>query len=444
LIEEVTAAVWERLRNPVFRDYAHEYLEIAEDFRAQVLSFGLPIAQKRDLAADAEHLEALRSRGVVIANDGKSLRLGWISPSCITCQKGVGAATFSISTQCTRDCFFCFNPNQVDFEQTRQRATDPIARLDEFHNQGFFYEDLALTGGEPLLHKAEALEFFRRARELYPDAYTRLYTSGSFLDEGCLKALKAVGLDEIRISIKTDDSEEEQARTLKRLEISKDYLTHAVVEMPVMPDELSLMKRLLKELDRIGISGINLLELCFPYHNAEEFAKRGYAIKGELLRVLYDYQYAGGLPVAKSEENCLLLLDYALDEGLSLGVHYCSLENKFTGQVYLQNISFADAYDFCVMSERDYFLKAAKAFGRDIEPTKKTLQAAGIRQFYHDPAEGTLAFKPNHISALKRTRPNMELGISYQIVEPTKEGNALRELRLDFTTPRTFECAKDV
>ena len=41
--------------------------------------------------------------------------------------------------------------------------------------------------------------------------------------------------------------------------------------------------------------------------------------------VLYDYGYAGGLPLAGSELLCLELLEYALDEGLSLGVHYLSL-----------------------------------------------------------------------------------------------------------------------
>jgi pyruvate formate-lyase activating enzyme-like uncharacterized protein len=444
LIEAITAGVWERIRNPAFKSSARDYLDIAADFRDQIRSCGLPISQECSRTVGDECVRALKSHGVVAANDGKSLSLGWLSPSCVTCRKGIGAATFSISTQCTRNCFFCFNPNQKDYIETRHHATDPAARLQLFYDQGFHYDDLALTGGEPLLHKEEALVFFRHAGELYPDAYTRLYTSGSFLDREYLRALCKVGLDEIRISIKTDDSEEERAHTLKRLEMSRAYIPHVVVEMPVMPDEFELMQRLLLTLDGIGINGINLLELCFPYHNAAAFARRGFEIKREQFRVLYNYQYAGGLPIAGSEDICLRLLEFALQKGLKMGIHYCSLENKFSGQVYLQNISFASSYGFCAMSERDFFLKSAKVFGRDIEPVRRILQRAGMRQFYHDTTEDLLAFVPESIPLLRRSLPNLEVGLSYQIVEPSDDGNILRELRIDYTTPRTFNPAQDI
>ncbi|MDR2197416.1 MAG: radical SAM protein, partial [Coriobacteriales bacterium] len=366
-----------RIANPVFRREAQLYLDIEADFRAQVEDFGLPFADPvvgpvaspaakpaaapaasaaaatttADPPAPAHIMEpadpwvtSLASRGLTIANDRRSLHTGWISPSCVSCRTGTGTATYLISTQCPRECFFCFNPNQANYERLRQELDDPAARLTELHGKGVPFHDLALTGGEPLLHKAQTEAFFRTAQRLYPDAYTRLYTSGAFFDADCARTLASAGLREIRFSIKTDDTPGALATTFERMSLAREHLPHVVVEMPVMPDEQARMEELLCALDELGIDGINLLELCFPYHNAAEFARRGYALKPRLFRVFYNYSYAGGLPVAGSEDVCLRLLGFALDRGLRLGVHYCSLENKFSGQVYLQNVGSRDAY----------------------------------------------------------------------------------------------------
>jgi pyruvate formate-lyase activating enzyme-like uncharacterized protein len=107
-----------------------------------------------------------------------------------------------------------------------------------------------------------------------------------------------------------------------------------MVEIPVLPGTLDEMKAVLTELDRLEIFGINLLEFCFPYNNVGIFRQRGYKIKARPYRVLYNYVYGGGLSVAGSEDVCLDLVDCAMDAGLTLGVHYCSLENKHTGQIY--------------------------------------------------------------------------------------------------------------
>lgn len=63
-----------------------------------------------------------------------------------------------------------------------------------------------------------------------------------------------------------------------------------------------------------------------------------------------------------------------------MGIHYCSVENKHTGQVYLQNTTHktrSNAY----FSRRDYFLKTAKVFGDDIEPVKQFYYKNGYHQY---------------------------------------------------------------
>jgi pyruvate formate-lyase activating enzyme-like uncharacterized protein len=194
----------------------------------------------------------------------------------------------------------------------------------------------------------------------------------------------------------------------------------------------------------LGVDGINLLELCFPFHNAEEFARRGYAIKSRQFRVLYNYWYSGGLPIAGSEAVCLRLLGFALESGLGMGVHYCSLENKFSGQVYLQNVGHRERYGFCSFSERDYFLKSAKVFGRDVEPVERALKKQGLKRLRRDENGPILEFPPTYLERLRKGFPRLEVGISYHIVEDEEDGPALRELRLDLTTPQAFDPTNDI
>jgi pyruvate formate-lyase activating enzyme-like uncharacterized protein len=454
VLEEITATVCERIANPVFRRNAQLYLDIDADFRTQVESYGLPISTERFIEPTDPWIEGLatqefiahdgRPHRLTVANDHKSLCTGWVSPSCVSCRTGVGTATYLFSTQCPRDCFFCFNHNQNNYERFRHELDDPIGKLVETHERGIPFHDLALTGGEPLLHKAETEEFFRTAQRLYPDAYTRLYTSGAFLDEAYLQVLADVGLNEIRFSIKTDDPPEALAQTFDRIGRARAFLPRVMVEMPVMPDEERRMEELLLALDELRIDGINLLELCFPFHNAEEFARRGYAIKARQFRVLYNYWYSGGLPIAGSEEVCLRLLDFALKRGLAMGVHYCSLENKFSGQVYLQNVNHREHYDFCSFSEHDYFLKSAKVFGRDVEPVERALRKQGLKRLRRDADGPTLEFPPTYLERLRKDFPRLEVGLSYHIAEDGEKDSVLRELRLDLITPQTFDAANDL
>lgn len=64
-------------------------------------------------------------------------------------------------------------------------------------------------------------------------------------------------------------------------------------------------------------------------------------------------------------------MQFAAERGLKLGVHYCSLDNKNTGQIYQQNKgflldkAFAAAHGWLHFDEEDYFLKCVKVVGND-------------------------------------------------------------------------------
>lgn len=441
MIIEITRERWPLIKNPKFSAYAWMYLEIYDDFLRQVEKTGMDI-DSRSFSREAKaKIQRLKTMGVKGENDDKSIYWQRISPACRACRKGVGSATFFISLNCPRNCYYCFNPNQEAYDYYLKNKRDCIKELEQIHAAGGELSHIALSGGEPLVHKNEVLNFFRQSRKYFPDAHTRLYTNGDLVDKTILQELQGAGLDEIRFSIRLEDPQEGYLETLKRINLAGEFIPSVMVEMPVLPGTLEPMKNLLVQLDHIGVSSINLLEFCFPFHNGNIFKEKGFYIKNPPYRVLYDYWYAGGLPIAQSEMVCLDLLEFALEEQLNMGVHYCSLENKHTGQIYHQN-SNGKIPDRAYFSQKDYFLKTAKIFGQDIPYARDVFDKIGYKDYYYSKDYDCLEFHVNKVTALGK--PGMEVGISSSIMEEREDGCYVRELKVDLTYPEIFDVNKDV
>ena len=441
MIIPITPDTHGQIRNPVFAEYAAMYLGIYDRFMAQIGATGIEVDPQDYAEEVARRRERLRQKGAHVRNGGRSIYLNAISPACVACKTGAGSTTFFISLRCHRDCYYCFNPNQMDYEFHISHTRDLVQELDELAAQGQQMECLALTGGEPLLHKEEALAFFRHARKLFPDVHARLYTCGDYVDEPILQELQAATLNEIRFSIRMHDSPKAREHVLKRIELARQYIPQVMVEMPVPPGTQDEMRALLLELNRIGIFSINLLEFCFPLFNAEEYNQRGYAVKTPPYRVTYNYWYAGGLPVAQSELDSLELLEFALDNGFKMGVHYCSLENKHTGQVYQQNHS-GFAPEMALASKKDFFFKTAKVFGEDVPRVKKVLEKRKKAIYNYQKQFDCLEFRVRDIRALQGL--DVEIGIATSILEQRGGETLTRELKMELTTPRLFNLEMDI
>ena len=441
MILSISSASIQSIKNPVFRSYASKYLDIYKDFMSQIGQFGLEIETVDSGQHALERMDQLAHKGARVRNDQKSVIVNSISPSCEACRTGESSATFFISLRCHRNCFYCFNPNQEDYDFYLHHQRRLVDELHQIANRGGQLEHIALTGGEPLLHKAETIRFFETARGLFPKSPLGLYNFGGHLDQATLEALKQSGLDEIRLSIRMYDLDKGQRHTYKQLEASLAYIPSVMVEMPVLPGTFESMKEVLLELDRIGIEGINLLEFCFPVSNPIEFQQRGYKIKAHPFRVLYNYWYAGGLPTAGTEEVCLGLVDFALEENLKLGVHYCSLENKHTGQVYQQNMDKRLSKTAC-FSQKDFFIKTAKVFGDDIRKAKPLLIKGRGVSLNHNSELNYLEFHPIHIPLLKDM--DVEIGITSSVFEQREDGEVMRELAIDLTRPEIFDFSTDI
>ncbi len=441
MIQEIDRTNLGLVHNPAMRAYILRYLDIYDNFLAQISQTGLEIDQLDDRKIVAEKLERLRAAGAQVRNDSKSIFINHISDACLACQTGVGSATYFVSLKCHRDCFYCFNPNQENYTFHQDHLRPVLDELDKVHANGRKVSHLALTGGEPLLHKEEALAFFKQASLFFPAAYLRLYTCGDHADEETLQALRDCGLDEIRFSFRIHDLEKGRQHTLERIALAKAYIPKVMVEMPVLPDTYDEMKTLLLDLDRLEIFSINLLEFCYPLNNAQIFREKGYRVKAHPYRVLYDYWYAGGLPVAGSERACLDLLEFAIESGLQIGVHYCSLENKHTGQIYQQNTSSVlPRTKF--FSRRDYFLKSAKVFGDDMETVRAFFKKKGVDRFEVNTEYNFLEFHVSQIRSLRKL--GVQVGLCTSLVEKRGTDTYMRELKIDLVTPDSFSLSKDI
>ena len=441
MILDVNESSLPEIKNPALREYAGKYVGIYQDFMAQISQMGLEVETEDTSAQAAQKVADFNGKGPLVRNGGKSIYTNRISPSCQACQTGIGSTTFFISLKCHRDCFYCFNPNQQDYEYHREHTRNTIAELDALRAANPDTRHVALTGGEPLLFKDETYRFFEHAGQLFPAAHTRLYTSGDHIDRETLESLQKSGLKEIRFSIRMHDLAGGHRHTYDRIALAREYIPNVMVEMPVLPNTLPEMKEVLLELDRLGIFGVNLLELCFPLNNPEVFRAKGYKIKARPFRVLYDYWYAGGLPIAGSETVCLDLIEFAAQAGVKRGVHYGPLENKHTGRVSQQNCGHRLPKRM-YFSQQDYFLKSAKVFGDDIPRVQKIFEKNGYRDYQINSQINFLEFHPSQISSLKKL--DLEIGISSSVIEMRENDQFLRELKVDVTTPQTFRLSKDV
>ena len=253
MITHMTTKALEKISNPTLAAYAERYLQIAQNYADQIQETGIDMAPLSSGSEIEDRREQLRALGATFRNDGKSIVVNHISPACEACQLGVGSATFFTSLRCHRSCFYCFNPNQEDYPHYREHVRNPAAELEQMYAAHHKAHTLALTGGEPLLYKEEAFDFFRTAARLYPHAHTRLYTCGDHADAATLAALRDAGLDEIRFSIRMHDTEQGRRHVYERIALAKQYIPQVMVEMPVLPDTLETMQSILLELDKLEI-----------------------------------------------------------------------------------------------------------------------------------------------------------------------------------------------
>ena len=218
---------------------------------------------------------------------------------------------------------FRFNPNQADYDERRVRDAPWREDLEAFAGDArgaIAYSNL----GSPLLCRDEALAFLRRARELAPSCHLRLYTSGAGLDEAFCE--EAVATDWMRFASASNWMK--GRRLFANRSTAFDW---RVGSSPTSWWRCPLLRT------RCARRGIALRQLAIGAERPStcEDVRRVLAVEVPGCEVL-----TSGFPAACRSTPCVsgppCVAGSSVDEGLRLGVHYCSLDNKNRDQVLQQ------------------------------------------------------------------------------------------------------------
>ncbi len=286
------------------REYGVDYESIRWITQDEALQAG---AVRRELL---QHLSVCARLGY---NDTK-IDCTNLSPGCVLCAEGAWSCLF-INGKCNCRCFYCPTPqDEIGVPMTNTLA---FPRVDDYtaYLERFGFTGVSISGGEPLLTLQTTMEYVTALKKRFGEKiYLWLYTNGTLAGDDTLRRLRDLGLDEIRFDIGATRYDLEHARRAVGL------IPRVTVEIPVVPEDAALLEQRLHAMQDLGIDHLNLHQLRLTPHNRHALVRRGYTfLHGEKVTVL------------ESELAALRLIAYAHDNGVGLGVNYCSFvyKNRF-------------------------------------------------------------------------------------------------------------------
>ena len=278
--------------------------------RYDLLSFASP-AQL--VTAEAERKELLQwlSQHACFGYSGTKVDCNGLSPGCRSCGDGGWSCLF-ISGRCNGRCFYCPTSQEDDGPPVTNGLTftnpeDYAAYVDMLGFNG-----VGISGGEPLLTPELALAYLNAVRrQCGDDVHLWLYTNGTMLTADLCSRLRDAGLNEIRFDLGA------VRYNLKKLRLAIGCIPAVTVEIPAVPEDHELLKLKMVEMAEAGVNHLNLHQMRLTPHNFGPFLERGYIfIHGEKVTVL------------ESELCALRMVRFGLEQGMPLGVNYCSFPYK--------------------------------------------------------------------------------------------------------------------
>jgi pyruvate formate-lyase activating enzyme-like uncharacterized protein len=234
-----------------------------------------------------------------------------VSPGCRLCGEGHWSCLF-VNNRCNCNCFYCPAP-QVN---TAIPETQGITFDNSENYIGYIkklgFKGVGLSGGEPLLTFPTTIDFLSKIKkEFGTSVYVWMYTNGTLLDEEKATKLAETGLDEIRFDLTAT------AYNTTKLKLTLGKIPNVTVEIPAIPDEIDALKKMVIEIDNLGVNYLNLHQIRLTPFNLEKLIDRNYTfLHGQKVTVL------------ESELAGLEIINFVFQQGLRLPVNYCSFHYK--------------------------------------------------------------------------------------------------------------------
>ncbi len=262
-----------------------------------------------------------------------------ISNGCSLCGQGKWSCIF-ITGKCNAKCFYCPASQESDGIPTSQNLHFETPEAYAEYINYFKFKGVSFSGGEPLLFFDRTLEYLERIRKnCAPDIYIWIYTNGILADEGKFRKLANSGLNEVRFDIGATHF------SLDKIAFAKGIIPNITIEIPAVPEEKEKLKQLLPEMIKAGVTNLNLHQLRLTKHNAPKLLKHNYT-----------YVHAEQPVVLESELAALEIVDYARENGLEIGVNYCSFffKNRFQKAGFRNQIAKALAAPNEIITEKGF------------------------------------------------------------------------------------------
>lgn len=288
--------------------------QLSEAFERYALGLaraqGLPPAQVN--TRTQRLIARLKSAGIKGWPEHLTFYTRSLPQGCRPCLQGLGS-NLVLTLKCNRDCFFCFNPKPrtggMSVHGLNIRTHKQAAR----HLTGLGIKSVGISGGEPLLEPEKLLALVRDLRQKLGKVRIDLYSNGVLFTPKILQALRAAGVDGLRVNLAADDY------SIRAVALARLFFRDVEVEIPVIPEHKSRISRLMDDLESLGCKHLILHELFSSAQNMDALLKQGRRAKpgGKPSNLTWQ-------PVARSEEAALGLLLEALKKCKKLSVYYCS------------------------------------------------------------------------------------------------------------------------
>jgi uncharacterized protein len=243
--------------------------------------------------------------------------LGKLSKACKACIDGKWACIY-LTNHCTRNCFFCPQPNHKNPPHLIPYAENfKFSDIDQvlLYLEKLDIQSVSFSGGEPLLRQDLLLSYISAIRQAFGRTmYIWLNTNGDLVDNAIMKDLANAGLDEIRIDL---------GASHYRLDPVETALEHDVivsVETPAIPEDIEHFKNILVPLKQMGLNHVILNQIYMNQHNYKSLSRHPYHAVGTTPPVIFE-----------SEMMALELVKYTIEQEIDLPLLYCSdiYKNRF-------------------------------------------------------------------------------------------------------------------
>ena len=234
-----------------------------------------------------------------------------LSAGCGLCGEGTWSCLF-INGICNAHCFYC--PTEQLSKSDPMTNSITFARSKDYLDfvKRFNFRGVSLSGGEPLITFDRTLHFASEIKNTFGDRiYLWVYTNGILADREKVIRIKKAGLDEIRFNISVCKYR------LEKVKLAVDLIPVVTVEIPAIPEDEELLRKIIVELQAMGVAHINLHQLRCTPHNRKYLDRRNYTfIHGPKVTIL------------ESELCALRMIRFVKENKIDLPVNYCSFVYK--------------------------------------------------------------------------------------------------------------------